>query len=207
MKNYPIFILSNLIFFLIIGISIKSYAITSPSNDSTNILLLSNESRLRQLLDIQFHTVEAGDDVMIKTSDKTKIKGIITKIKKDKIHIQTKNEITQIIDIQDIKTIKRYKETHPFWGGISLGFGALLCLLCFIGLLLMISSYANLDTGGNFFPILGSTSFIALLGYIGYRFLKLSEKRGSPIRKFKIGKKWKAKVVDLSNTRSYREIE
>lgn len=207
MRKNQFLISFSVILFLLLGATSNVSAITDSSNDSTNILLLSNQSMLRQLLDIQFYAFKKGDDVVIKTNDKTKIKGIITRIENDKIHIQTKDKTTVVVNIQDIKTIKRYKETHPFLSGIALGFGVVFCLVCFIGIIGIIISYANLDTGSNFFPILGSTSFIALLGYLGYRLLKLSEKRGSPMRKFRIGKKWKAKVRDLSNTRSYRAIE
>lgn len=207
MKKYQILLSFSVILLLLISIPTKSHAIANVQNDSTNILLLSNDSKLRHFLKKSFYAFEKDDDVAIKTTNKRKIKGVITKIEADKIYISTENDGTKPVDIQDIKTIKRYKERHPFFGAIAQGFGIFLLIIGILGLIIMIGSYINLDTGSNFFPILGSSSFVALILFVGYKLLESSEKRLSPRRKFRIGKKWNAEIRDLNNTKNYKSSE
>lgn len=183
-----------LTFFLFLTVSLKSYAVTNIQNDSTNRLLLSNNGKLRTILHTSLYTFEKGDDIAITTQNKDKIKGIITKIENDKIHIATKDKTIKTVDIQELKTIKRYKERHLFFAVVTMSFGVLLLLIGLIGMIIMIDSYINLDTGGNFFPILGSTLFILLDIFLGYKLLKSSKKRLSPRKKIKIGKKWNVDI-------------
>lgn len=192
MFRFLTFVSLSIIFLL--TISTKSYAVTNIQNDSTNRLLLSNNGKLKNLFNTSLYAFETGDDVAITTKSKDKIKGIITQIENDKIYISTKDKTIETIDIQELKTIKRYKERHLFFVVITMSFGILLLLIGLIGLVIMIDSYINLDTGSNFFPILGSTSFILLDIFLGYKLLKSSEKRLSPRKKFRIGKKWSVAI-------------